>query len=72
MDFASVLLLSFIAPVFAIIAYIMVRAVVKKKIPDVHYTPFDKIMGQSAIEYQVHKKANRQEDDQGDDKNKNE
>ncbi|MNN94753.1 hypothetical protein D3C81_2134350 [compost metagenome] len=71
MDFASILLLSFIAPVFGIIVYIMVRAVVKQKIPEVHYTPFDKIMGQSAIEYQVHKKATKEDDDQGDDKNKN-
>lgn len=71
MSFGSLVLLSLITPVFVLIIYIMIRAVIKKKIPDSRYSPFDKIMGQTVMEFQEQKEEKKEEKEQGDDKDKN-
>jgi len=71
MGFSNIVLFSLIAPVFILIIYIMVRTLIRKEIPDSRYSPFDTIMGQTQIEYQVHKEEKEEADEQGDDKDKN-
>ncbi|WP_261381536.1 DUF3951 domain-containing protein [Paenibacillus cremeus] len=70
-DFATITLLSLIFPVFVLIIYIMIKAVVKNKIPDSRYTPFDNITGQSTVVFHEQKEEKEEEDEHGDDKDKN-
>ncbi|MCR8634153.1 DUF3951 domain-containing protein [Paenibacillus radicis (ex Xue et al. 2023)] len=71
MDFTSIVLLSLIAPVFILIIYIMTKTIIKNKIPDSRYNPFDYITGQTNVQFQEQKEEKEEEDEHGDDKDKN-
>ncbi|GAA0361206.1 DUF3951 domain-containing protein [Bacillus horti] len=71
MDFTLILMLSLLGPIFFLIGYIVVKMFIKKQVPVSSYTPFDRIMGQTSVEFHEHKEVKEEEDDQGDDKNKN-
>jgi hypothetical protein len=49
----------------------MTKTLIKKKIPDSRYNPFDYITGQTRVEFQEQKEQKEEKDDQGDDKDKN-
>ncbi|CAG7657299.1 DUF3951 domain-containing protein [Paenibacillus allorhizosphaerae] len=72
MDYSAILVLSLIVPVFVLIVYIMIKAVMNKEVPDSRYTPFDYITGQKTVQFHEHKEDKEEEDAHGDDKDKNE
>ncbi|ERI06717.1 hypothetical protein HMPREF0083_05203 [Aneurinibacillus aneurinilyticus ATCC 12856] len=55
-----------------LIGIIIYKITTKKELPDSHYTPFDYITAQTAVEFHEEKEEKEQEDEQGDDKDKNE
>ncbi|WP_152393683.1 DUF3951 domain-containing protein [Paenibacillus guangzhouensis] len=65
------IILSLILPIFVLLGIISVKMIRRKELPSNQYTPFDYIMGQSAVEFHVEKEEHEEQDDQGDDKNKN-
>lgn len=71
MDIMLIILLSLTGPIFFLISYIVFKMFIKKEVPESHYTPFDRIMGQTPVEFHEHKAEQDEADDQGDDKNKN-
>ncbi|TBL71050.1 DUF3951 domain-containing protein [Paenibacillus thalictri] len=70
-DFGALTLLSLIVPVFVLIIYIMTKVLITKRIPDSRYTPFDRLTGQTTVEFQMQKEEKEEDDEHGDDKNKN-
>lgn len=70
-DFQAFAMLSLIIPILVLLGIVTVKMIRRKEIPNSHYTPFDYIMGQSAMEFHEEKEDKQEEDDQGDDKNKN-
>lgn len=55
----------------ALIGIVIYKIIAKKELPDSHYTPFDYITAQTAVEFHEEKEEKEQEDEQGDDKDKN-
>ncbi|QOS99286.1 DUF3951 domain-containing protein [Brevibacterium sp. JNUCC-42] len=55
------------------IGVVMYKRIVKKQNVGTYYTPFDKITGQTNVEFHEEKQEKKeQEDEKGDDKDKNE
>ncbi len=71
MDFSFILILALTLPILILIGYVVIKTFITKKIPDSRFTPFDSIMGQSAIEFHQEKEEKEQDEDEGDDKEKN-
>ncbi|AWB44558.1 DUF3951 domain-containing protein [Paenibacillus sp. CAA11] len=66
------LFMCFVSGLFIVlIGLIVFKMIRKKRIPDIYYTPFDYITGQSTIEFHEEKEDEEQDNDQGDDLDKN-
>lgn len=70
-DFALYFTFSLIFPILILLGYIMAKIIIKRRVPENNYTPFDYIMGQGQVEFHEQKEVKEEEDGQGDDKNKN-
>lgn len=57
--------------IFILIGFILVKLFIKKKLPESNYTPFDRLVGHTPIEFHEHKEKDEESDQQGDNKNKN-
>lgn len=53
------------------IGFVVIKVIVKRKLPSNNYTPFDYITAQSNVEFHDEKQEQEDNEDQGDDKNKN-
>lgn len=54
-----------------LLGFILVKALLTRKLPSNNYTPFDYITAQSPVEIHVEKKEIEENADHGDDKDKN-
>lgn len=71
MDVGAIMIFSLIIPILMLLGIISSKIIAGKGLPDSNYTPFDYIIGHSAVEFHEEKEDKEEEDDQGDDKDKN-
>jgi hypothetical protein len=64
--------LSLIVPIMVLLGIVTYKIITKKELPDLRYTPFDEIMGQSPVAVHEEKEAKEEQDEHGDDIDKNE
>ena len=57
--------------IFAWLGIASVKMLLKRGLPNSHYTPFDNITGHTSVEFHEEREEHEDEDDQGDDKEKN-
>lgn len=71
MDILIVFFLGFSGIMILLIAFIAIKVLTNKKLPDNNYTPFDYITAQTNIEFHEEKEEREESSDKGNDKDKN-